>query len=132
MPDLVCELIISLDGYARGQRSPAYYGNLGPDFADWIKFNSKVPHRMLIGRRTYEPLAELPAEVQDEGWETMAKAPGWLFSRTLNAARWPGLKVVHVDLVDFVRDLKHSDGPELRTLGSLSLVQQLLVADLVD
>jgi hypothetical protein len=40
MPDLVSELIISLDGFARGQRSPAYYGYFGPDFADWIKTNT--------------------------------------------------------------------------------------------
>ena len=32
----------------------------------------------------------------------------------------------------FVRELKGTDGPELRTLGSLSLVRQLLTAGLVD
>lgn len=31
-----------------------------------------------------------------------------------------------------MRELKQGDGPELRTLGSLSLVQQLLAAGLVD
>jgi len=67
MSDLVCELIISLDGFARGQRSPAYYGYFGPDFADWIKTNTALPHRMLIGRRTYEGMAGVPAEVRDEG-----------------------------------------------------------------
>jgi hypothetical protein len=54
MTELVCELIVSLDGFARGQRSPAYYGYSGPDFDGWIKTNTAVPHRMLIGRRTYE------------------------------------------------------------------------------
>jgi riboflavin biosynthesis pyrimidine reductase len=34
--------------------------------------------------------------------------------------------------VGFVSELKRADGPELRTLGSLSLVRQLLVASLVD
>jgi hypothetical protein len=60
MPELVCELIVSLDGFARGQRSPAYYGYFGPDFADWIKTNTAVQHRMLIGRRTYKMLEGLP------------------------------------------------------------------------
>ena len=68
MTELVCELIVSLDGFARGQRSPAYYGYSGSDVADWIKTNTAVPHRMLIGRRTYEMLNGLPAEVRDEGW----------------------------------------------------------------
>ena len=87
---------------------------------------------MILGRRTYELLAGLPAEVRDEGWTLMTSTPGWLFSRTLRAADWPGLEVVHEDVVDFVREAKGADGPELRTLGSLSLVKQLLAADLVD
>jgi len=132
MTELVCELIVSLDGFARGQRSPAYYGYFGPDFADWIKTNTAVPHRMLIGRRTYEMLEGLPAEVRDEGWKRTTTTPGWLFSRTLDATDWPGLRIVRDDLVVFVRELKSTDGSELRTLGSLSLVRQLLAAGLVD
>ncbi len=67
MSDLVCELIVTLDGFARGQRSPGYFGYFGPDFDDWIKTNTAVPHRMLIGRKTYELLNALPAEAKDEG-----------------------------------------------------------------
>jgi dihydrofolate reductase len=132
MTELVCELIVSLDGFARGQRSPAYYGYSGPDVADWINTNTAVPHRMLIGRKTYEMLNGLPADVQDEGWKRTTTTPGWLFSRTLKTTNWPGPKVVRDDLIGFVRELKHADGPELRTLGSLSLVHQLLTAGLVD
>ncbi len=132
MAELVCELIVSLDGAARGQRSPAYFGYFGPDFEDWVNTNTAVPHRMLLGRRTYEMLEELPAEARDEGWHTMTTKPGWLFSRTRETATWPGLKIVQADLVGFVRDLKRADGPELRTMGSLSLVRQLLAAGLVD
>ena len=50
----------------------------------------------------------------------------------LGGDRLAGAKVVRDDLVGFVRELKRTDGPELRTLGSLSLVRQLLVAGLVD
>lgn len=132
MPELVCELIASLDGFARGQRSPGYFGYFGSDFADWIKTNTAVPHRMLVGRRTYELLAGLPVEARDEGWETMRATPGWLFSRTLKAIDWPEVKVVRDDVVGFVHELKQTNGSELRTLGSLSLVRQLLAAGLVD
>jgi dihydrofolate reductase len=62
----------------------------------------------------------------------MTTTPGWLFSSTLEATGWPGLEIVRDDLVGFVRELKRTDGPELRTLGSLSLVRQLLEATLVD
>jgi dihydrofolate reductase len=77
-------------------------------------------------------LAALPAEVRDEGWERTTTTPGWLFSRTLQATDWPGLKIVHEDSLGFVRERKRTNGPELRTLGSLSLVRQLLTAGLVD
>lgn len=133
MSELVCELIVSLDGFAKGQRSPAYYGYFGPDFDNWIKSNTALPHRMLIGRKTYELMDKVPDEAKNqEWWKTMATNPGWLFSRTSETANWPGLKVVHDDLVGFVRELKRTDGPELRTLGSMSLVRQLLMAGLVD
>lgn len=132
MTELVCELIISLDGFARGQRSPGYYGYFGPDVANWINTNTAASHRMLMGCRTYEMLNEPPAEAQDEGWQRMTTTPGWLFSRSLEATDWQGLSIVRDDLIGFVRELKQSDGPELRTLGSLSLVRQLLTAGLVD
>ena len=132
MPELVCELIVSLDGFARGRRSPGYFGYFGPDFAEWINTNTAIPHRMLIGRRTYASLEGLPVEFRDDGWHTMVSTPGWLFSSTLETTDWPELKIVRDDLVGFVRELKRTNGPELRTLGSLSLVRQLLAAGLVD
>lgn len=132
MTDLVCELILTLDGFASGQRSPAFYGYTGPDFNEWLKTNSEIPNRQLIGRKTYELLNDIPNEAKDEGWQTMATTPGWLFSNTLKTSDWKGLEVVHDDMVNFVRELKRADGTELRTVGSISIVQQLLVAGLVD
>jgi len=75
---------------------------------------------MILGRRTYEALAGLPYEARDEGWASMTSTPGWLFSRTLRATDWPRLEVVNEDLVEFVREMKGTEGPELRTLGSVS------------
>jgi dihydrofolate reductase len=132
MSELVCELIVSLDGFAGGQRSPAYFGYFGPDFADWIETNTSMSHRMIIGRRTYEALATPPDEARDLGWQRMVYTPGFLFSRTLETTDWPRLKIVRDDLVAFVRELKRDQGPELRVLGSLSLVRQLLAAGLVN
>src|ERR1044072_1481553 len=104
MPELVCELIVSLDGFARGQRSPAYYGYYGPDFADWIETNTAVPQQMLIVLKFSEMLNGLPGEVRHEGWQRTTTTPGWLFSRTLETTDWPGLILVHDDLVNFVRE----------------------------
>lgn len=132
MPDLVCELIVTLDTLARGEGSPAYYGYGGPEFMAWIRSNSALPHRKLLGRKTYEMLNALPQEARDDAWKAMAAAPGWLFTRTLERSEWPGLEIVADDMVGFVRELKRRDGSELRVLGSLSLVRQLHEAGLVD
>jgi dihydrofolate reductase len=132
MPEVVCELIVSLDGFAKGQRSPGYFGYDGPEFNKWINTNVAAPHRNLVGRRTYELLSDLPTDQRDESWHAMAETPGWLFSRTLETSQWPGLSVIRDDMVQFVRALKSKDGSELRTIGSLSVVHQLLEAGLVD
>jgi hypothetical protein len=64
-------------------------------------------------------IISLDGFVRDEGWNRTTTTPGWLL-HTLETTDWPGLKIVREDLVGFVRELKRADGPELRTLGSLS------------
>jgi dihydrofolate reductase len=132
MPDVISELIVSLDMCARGTQSPAYYGYSGPEFDAWIKANNEKPHRKLIGRKTYEMLNSLPAEARDDGWRKTTQQPGYLFSRTLKSCDWPGLELIRDDMVDFVRKLKRNDGSELRVLGSLSVMRQLVEAQLLD
>jgi dihydrofolate reductase len=132
MPKLISELIVSLDTCARGTRSPGYYGYSGPEFDAWLKSNNEAPHRKLMGRKTYELLNALPAEAQDDGWRKTTQQPGYLFSHTLEACEWPGLELVREDMLGFVRELKRDDGSELRVLGSLSIMRQLLEAGLLD
>jgi dihydrofolate reductase len=91
-----------------------------------------MPYRMLMGGQDIRSLAALPAEAPGDVWQRMISTPGWLFSSTLETTDWPGLKIVRDDLVSFARGLKRHDGPELRTLGNLSLIRQLLAAGLVD
>lgn len=132
MPVVISELIVSLDMCARGTQSPGYYGYSGPEFEGWLKANNEKPHRKLIGRKTYELLNSLPAEARDDGWRKSTQQPGYLFSRTLERCEWPGLQLIRDDMVDFVRKLKRDDGSELRVLGSLSVMRQLIEAGLLD
>jgi dihydrofolate reductase len=132
MPKVVSELIVTLDMFARGLKSPGYYGYLGPEFETWLKTNNEKPHRTLMGRKTYELMNALPEEARDEGWDKTTRQPGYLFSRTLKTCEWPGLELVADDMVGFVRKLKQDDGTEVRVLGSLSLMRQLIEAELLD
>lgn len=132
MPELVCEMIVTVDGWTGGDKSPPYYGYDGPEWQKWLMDNEKPPNRQLLGRKTYETMAELPKEYRDDGYDAMAAKPGFVFSKTLKHSDWPGLEIVSGDAVEFVRALKGKDGSELRTAGSVSLVQQFLAAGLVD
>jgi len=130
MSDLIADLFISVDGCAKGSRSPAFFGFGGPDLDRWIGDQMKQPQRHLMGRKTYATLATLSEPIHDEGSPSLAATPTTVFSRTLQALSWPHATISD-DLVGTVRRLKVGD-TILRTIGSLSLVGQLLRAGLVD
>jgi len=132
MVTVVSELIVSMDNSARGTKSPGYYGYSGPELDAYLARNNDAPHRKLVGRKTYEMLDGLPPEARDDGWHKATKQPGYLFSRTLKTCEWTGLQLVREDMVEFVRELKHDEGSELRVLGSLSIMKQLVRAGLLD
>jgi dihydrofolate reductase len=131
MSELIADLFISVDGCARGSRSPGYFRFGGPDLDRWIRDQMTRPQRHIMGRRTYAALAALPETVRDEGWLSLAATPTTVFSRTLQAVSWPHATISADDVVDTVRRLKAGD-TDLRIVGSLSLVRQTLHAGLVD
>jgi dihydrofolate reductase len=130
MSELIADLFVSVDGCARGSRSPAYFGFGGPDLDRWIREQMQRPQRHLMGRKTYEALAALPEPVRDEGGFSLSATPTTVFSRTLRAVSWPQATIAG-DLAGAVRRLKAGD-TDLRVIGSLSLVRQLLGAGLID
>lgn len=132
MARVISELLVSLDMLAAGKQSPGYFGYLGPEFGDALENTKAEPHRTLIGRKTYEVLNSVPEEARDDGWRKTTEEPGYLFSRQLDKVGWPGFQLVKTDMVEFVRELKADDGPELRVLGSLSIGRQLAGAKLLD
>ena len=132
MAELFADLFVSVDGSAFGTRSPGYFGFYGPDLERWITGERAYPRLDVMGRRTYETLAGLPEEHRDDRWTAMAARPTVVFSRTLTEAAWPGVQLDPGDAVERVRQLRAGHGPDLRTIGSLSVVHQLLGAGLVD
>jgi dihydrofolate reductase len=129
---LTADLFVSVDGWARGENSPGYFGYYGPDLGRWIEEESGRPQHVLMGRRTYEALDSVPDEARDEGYLRMTRLPVTVFSRTLSSVDWPGASVESRDLVESVRQLKQTTNTPIRTMGSLSVVKQLLNAGLVD
>lgn len=130
---VIADLFISADGFAKGEHSPGYFGYSGPDLHRWItEEQERQPQHVLMGRRTYELLAGLPEEARDDSYRAMSNQPTTVFSRTITSTEWPGATVESRDLLERVRDLKESSDVPLRTVGSLSIVKQLVNAGLVD
>jgi dihydrofolate reductase len=129
---LTVDIFLSVDGWAGSDGLPGYFGYLGPELEEWITNEGTAPQRVIMGRRTYELLSTLPAEAQDDSWHRMSQLDTVVFSRTLTGAVWPNARICSEDLVEEVRRLKAESDVPLRTMGSLSIVRQLLSAGLTD
>jgi dihydrofolate reductase len=124
-PPLIVDLFLSVDGWASGETSPAYYGYPGPDLENWIASELAQPQVALFGRRTYEALAAMPLSPD------MANLSKVVFSTTLDTVTWPNTRICR-DLIADVSRLKRESDVPLRTMGSLSVARQLVGAGLVD
>jgi len=133
MGELIADLFTTLDGYALGKRSSAYFGYPGPDLERWIDEHLATPQVLLMGRVTYEAMSAIAQNQPVEGADRMNELPKVVFSKTLGEPlEWNNSRLAGSDLVEEVRSLKAQSGDPLRTIGSLSVVKALLEAGLVD
>lgn len=80
---------------------------------------------LLLGRKTYEIFAAYWPTADTE------KDPGAV-TRTLKKADWNNSIIINDNVVEEIRKLKESEGPEIQVHGSTNLIQTLWKADLVD
>jgi dihydrofolate reductase len=133
--ELVADLFISLDGFATGENTPGYFGMLGPDLEAWVREHADEPQEIVMGRRTYEALAEYATTPTgtDATARRMDELPKIVLSHALrHPLPWTPARVVAGDLVEVIGDLKRHGGPMLRTIGSISVVRDLVTARLLD
>jgi dihydrofolate reductase len=91
---------------------------------------------MLLGRVTYEEWAGYWPSSDDEPFAShINRVPKYVFSSSLEAAPWgqhDSATVVGRDLAGAVTELKQKPGKSIGVHGSLTLVESLLHADLLD
>ena len=129
--ELVVDLFISVDGWAGSDGLPAYFGYDGPELQTWIRAEQAIPELVLMGRRTYDAFRELPADAWSADHAHLMELDKIVFSREVDSVTWPKTRVCR-DLLADIPQLKTDAATRLRTWGSMSLVGQLLRADLVD
>ena len=133
MRDLTVDLFITVDGWAKGTASPAYFGYGGPELDAWIDEQARAPHVMLMGSTTYRTLSEIVVGADDPASRLVTELPKVVFSRALEEPlAWANTTLVAQEATEAVAAMKRESGDPLRVIGSLSLGRSLLRAGLVD
>ena len=129
---------VSLDGYFVDTKSDMSWAHKHDE--EWNAYasgNARGSAELLFGRVTYQMMASFwPTPQAAErlpdvaaGMKAMRK---YVCSRTLGDVSWQNTTLLQGDLVDGVRRLKQTPGPDIVILGSGSVVSQLTSAGLID
>jgi dihydrofolate reductase len=132
MPELMVDVITSLDGFSSAEGWPGLWGMGGPEYFAWLGEDSAGTYTTLMGATTYRLFAGF-VESGEEDMGELTAMDKVVFSSTLeNPLAWANTRLVSGDAVEVVRGMKENGDTSLRTIGSLTLSRSLLVAGLVD
>ncbi len=144
MPELMVDLITSLDGCASAEGWPGWWGLEGPEYLGWLEEDQpEGGYLTLMGATTYRVMSQMSTDAAGGGGDFRPEEadslsgldalPKVIFSSTLTEPLvWPNARLVTTDAVEAVRTLKAEGELPLRTLGSIRLCRSLLAAGLVD
>jgi len=118
------QVAVSLDGFIAGPNGEYDWIVSDPDIdftAMFKEFDTAV-----MGRKTYDLVASQGGHGAMPGLEVV------VFSRTLPAAEYPGVRIYNDDAPEVVRGLKAKPGRDIWLFGGGELFRSLLDAGLVD
>ena len=132
MPELMVDVITSLDGFSSAQGWPGLWGMGGPEYFAWLDEDGAGTYTSMMGATTYRLFSGF-VESGEEDMTALTAMDKIVFSSTLQAPlTWANSRLVADDAVEVVRGMKQDGDTSLRTIGSLSLCRSLLLARLVD
>jgi dihydrofolate reductase len=138
MGQLVSSLYISLDGYAGDtDDSMSWVTDIfGKEQVAYGVDHIRRLEMLVLGRVTYQIMAAYwPSAPSDDPFaELMNQIPKIVFSNTLAAddISWSNTQLVRGDAIGEARRLKEGSDGRIGIGGSISLLQSLMRADLVD
>lgn len=134
MRKLISNFFITLDGVvdAPNEWSLQYWND---EIEEAVGAAMASSDAMLLGRVTYEEFAAAWAgrtSDEDAGADHMNTTRKYVVSSTLTETRWSNSTLLTGDPFAAVADLKASDGQDIITSGSATLVRGLLQHGLID
>ncbi len=130
MRTFTADLFVTLDGFAKGEGAPAYFGYFGPDLERWVQSELSMPQTIVFGRVTYQVLSSMTQSSTDDASRKMNELPKVVVSNTLQEPLdWNNTRLLKAS---DIQGLKEQPGDPLRSMGSISLVKSLLKLGLVD
>jgi dihydrofolate reductase len=134
MTRVILQMGVTVDGYVAG---PGGVGDWGlpaehPDVRAWKVATLGQVGTHIMGRVTYEQMAEHWPNATDEYAPFMNGLPKVVFSRTLTNATWPGSRIARGDLAAELAALKSQSGGEIMAHGGAAFVQSLSRQGLID
>jgi dihydrofolate reductase len=131
---------ISLDGVIQAPGGPEEDTSGGFRYGGWVapyhdeagdNFMQKLmePTDLLLGRKTFEIWADYWPKHADN-WQGINEVTKYVLSSTMKSSNWENS--VFLENLSDIKNLKNSNGSDIRVWGSSKLVQLLLTHDLVD
>jgi dihydrofolate reductase len=138
MRTLIVTEFISLDGVVEAPGGEEGYRHSGwtfdieqdPTMYDFKLEEAREAEVLVLGRRTYEGFSAAWPERSGEFADKLNTMPKYVVSSTLDNPSWTNTTVV--SSVDDVAALRAGEGGAIQVAGSISLVQALHRAGLVD
>jgi dihydrofolate reductase len=115
-------------GFEQGGWLPPYFDET---LGEIMGKEMSEPFDLLLGRKTFDIFASYWPQHKEEG-PGINNATKYVASETPFTSDWETTIVLEKDVVEKVKELKKSDGPELQVHGSGNFIQTLLKHDLVD
>lgn len=132
MRDVVLMMTASLDGYVAAPHGHAG-GMAEPDeLKRWKLDRIRRAGTHIMGRVTYEEMADYWPSSTDEYAAPMNEIPKVVFSKTLERAPWPESSIASGDLADEIAALRRQPGGEIIAWGGATFAQALSRAGLVN
>jgi dihydrofolate reductase len=145
MRKLIAITQVTLDGVMQGPGGPEEDPSNGFTHGGWaMSFVDDAARQvidetiagafdLLLGRRTYDIwVSYWPNHDDDPIGQAFNRAAKYVVTHRPDGLHWKTSQAIGGDIVEEVRRLKASDGPEIHVWGSSEVLQTLIAAELID